>query len=113
MGERQRNSVGTSLRGCIRDIVDRNHPIERVEKIVSPTSLPTREDVIAYVTSGKTSQKERMAEVAGKLWDNGKIVQPKLDGGTMPEFAGNKLWILMPAPVRTNPAPTRTTMKLF
>ncbi len=102
MGERQRNSVGTSLRGCIRDIVDRNHPIERVERIVSQTALATREEGIAYVTAGRMTQKERMAEVAGRLWDNGKIVQPKLDGGDSP-IAGTKLWIQMPAPARPLP----------
>jgi len=94
MGERQRNSVGTSLRGCIRDIVDRNHPIERVECIVSRTRLATREEVIAYVTAGGVSQKEHMADVAGRLWDNGKIVQPLLDDGVVPAFDTAKLWVV-------------------
>ncbi len=94
MGERQRNSVGTSLRGCVRDIVDRNHPIERVECIVSRTRLATREEVIAYVTAGGVSQKDRMAEIAGRLWDNGKIVQPLLDGSDVVPLDTVKLWVI-------------------
>lgn len=105
MRGRQGNSVGTSLRGCIRDIVDRNHPIERVERIVSSTEFTTRDELIAYVTSGKTTQKERMAEVAGRLWDNGKIFQPKIDGGEMPTFTGTKLWIPVASTVPAQPRP--------
>ncbi|MFZ3482047.1 hypothetical protein [Sphingomonas sp. 3-13AW] len=101
-GMRQRNSIGTSLRGCVRDIVDRNHSIDRVEKIISRTSFSTREEVIAYVTPSDSTQKERFAQVAGRLWDAGKIVQPAVDGGEHPEFSGVQIWHLVepPAPVR-------------
>lgn len=103
MRGRQVNSLGTSLRGCIRDIVDRNHAIERVDRIVSATAFTTREEVIAYVTTGNPTQKERLAEVAGRLWDNGKIVQPLIDGGEMPSFEGNTLWIPVPSKIQPRP----------
>lgn len=96
MGERQRNSVGTSLRGCIRDILDGEFPIERVEKIYASTAFATRDELIDHLTAGRPVQKERLAEIAGRLWDNGKIVQPRLDGSRMPDFPATELWIKLP-----------------
>jgi hypothetical protein len=103
MGQRQRNSVGSSLRGCIRDIVDGNHPIERVEYIVCSRAFASREELVAYVTAGRVSQKERMAEVAGRLWDNGKIVLPDAEGGR-PEPCVLMLWHLVPQKPTVVPA---------
>jgi hypothetical protein len=94
MGQRKGNYVGTSLRGCVRDIVDRNHPIERVDRILSRISFSSREEMIAYVTAGKLVQKDRMADVAGRLWDNGKIVVVKDDGSEEGLFGdGRELWV--------------------
>jgi len=110
MGERQRNSVGTSLRGCIRDILDGGFPIDRVDRIYASTAFATREELIDYLTAGKTTQKERMAQIAGRLWDNGKIVQPRMDGGEMPDFPVTELWVRLPP---KTPAPIRPAKPLF
>ena len=91
--QRRENSIGTSLKGCIRDIMDRNHPIERVERIISQTAFTNKEDLIAHVTAGKSPHKERIAEIAERLWNSGKISQPKIDGKGDIIHDGTKLWI--------------------
>lgn len=107
MGERQRNSVGTSLRGCIRDILDGGFPIERVDRIYASTAFASRDELVDYLTAGKATQKERLAEIAGRLWDNGKIVQPRLHGDEMPDFPVTVLWVKLPPRTSTPIRPKR------
>ena len=96
--------IGTSLGRCLRSILDGEVSEDQVFLITTGTRSNTMEDFLVlinqyyrsrYSSDYDTSQwkYEEVAELGVRLWNNGKIHQPR-NFGAMPFFlAGDKLWI--------------------
>lgn len=106
--------IGQSLSRCVRDILDGNVAIEDVFVIITRTRVPTREGLRQVMEEyqwrgGPTSLSEydieKVMEVTYKLWDEGKVHQPRLyDGGWQFEGLAQDVWLdITPQPTFHNP----------
>jgi hypothetical protein len=106
--------IGQSLSRCVRDILEGNVEIEDVFVVISRTRIPTREGLRSVmeeytyrndVTSLYGHDIEKIMEVVYKLWDDGKLHQPRLSPNGH-SFSGlaQDVWLdITPLPSFHNP----------
>jgi len=95
--------IGTSLGRCLRSILDREVSEDQVFLITTGTRSNTLEDFLVLInqyyherhsTDYDTSlwKYEEVSDLGVRLWNNGKIHQPR-NFGAQPFFRDDKLWI--------------------
>jgi hypothetical protein len=116
--------IGTSLGGCLRSILDGEVSEDQVLMIITRTRCETYESYVgvvkAYYAEGnqyaRNSQMydiskfhfETVLDLAGKLYNSGRIHQPRLYSGSeyLPiAFAFQELWLEV-VPTNTNSSPS-------
>lgn len=112
--------IGTSLGGCLASLMNGEVSEDEVMFIVTRTNCPKFEHVIEVVSSYQSQgiyeldnhEIEKVIELATRLWDSGKIHQPRTIigdryGGTYrhPANYGHGLWMqVVPTNQSTNPS---------
>jgi hypothetical protein len=84
--------IGTSLSFCVIDLVAGRVSVESVEVIFAGIYAPTRDDFLQVVEVYKETfwanwrgfDSEEAAKIAVLLYDEGKIIQPRLTGNSIP-----------------------------
>lgn len=110
----QVGKVGQSLSRCVRSILDKEVNIDDVFVVISRTRISTRdklrEVMEEYTFRGDATSLygydiEDIMTVAYKLWDDGKLHQPRLfDNGWQFERIAEHVWFdIVPTPDLTNP----------
>lgn len=106
--------IGQSLSRCVRDILDGNVAIEDVFVVITRTRIPTREGLRTVMEEytyrdGPTSlygyDLEKIMDVTYKLWDDGKLHQPRLaPNGWAFEGLAQDVWLdITPLPTFQSP----------
>lgn len=89
---------GLSMSICVRDIVEGKHDLERVKYIISSDRFKTLDEAISRYKDSSYWEKNKEAciEVCMKLWNSGRIIQPRVIFGDdyFPHTYGLKdLWV--------------------
>ena len=72
--------IGFSLSQCVTDIAAGVVRMEDVLLITSSTKFPDRNSMITQLKHyWKASERDQYLEIAGKLWDQGRVHQPRLE----------------------------------
>lgn len=92
--------IGFSFGRCIRDIVNGDVSIDDVAFIITATNMPKREyiDNVILIYMGEPRyllglDYDRCLEVARQLWDNNKIIQPRVQGMNRHHQPENAIWV--------------------
>lgn len=89
---------GLSMSICVRDVVEGKHDLERVKYIISSDRFKTLDEAISRYKDSSYWEKNKEAciEVCMKLWNSGRIIQPRVIFGDdyFPHTYGLKdLWV--------------------
>lgn len=94
--------IGFSLGRCIRDIVRGDVNVEDVAFIITATAIRSKEQLTPVIKeymyrSGYLAglDEAKCVEVADCLWDNSKLLQPRLQGLHRHMQPENAIWIDM------------------
>lgn len=94
--------IGFSLGRCIRDIVNGDISIDDVAFIITATNIRERIHIESVMIYYETSPEylygldhERCMEVAYKLWDSNKLIQPRRQGLHRHQQPENSVWVDM------------------
>lgn len=83
--------VGLSLSYCVRDIADGLMPLERVALVVSATNAPTparlKRVLDHYEETYWVENPKKAREIAERLMEEGKVLQPRAEGKEGPNVA--------------------------
>jgi hypothetical protein len=86
--------IGLSVSFCVRDIVAGKVPLADVEKIIAGTNAPTLEVWEGVVKHYRDvywrNNPDECERVFRQLLAEGKIHQPRVEGGRPPLLAGHK-----------------------
>jgi len=89
--------VGISLSGCVSSIVRGEIDYGDVEKIIASTAAPDDSSWEKVINNYKVlvwrKYPEQAGDIARRLWAQGKIEQPRLEGKPYPCLVGSPpLW---------------------
>lgn len=89
--------IGLSVSQCCAEMAQGKVDPATVEKIVSRTACESQEDwdrVLRGYRGGvwDRSYKDEASRIAKELWATGKIVQPRLIDGSMPDISSG-IWV--------------------
>lgn len=92
--------VGTSLSLCILAVLREEVPLDEVVWIVTGTGARTREEfrevLVSYCKSYWKGEERKAFALAMRLWETGRIVQPRLTKGHLPVGIARKTcWFTM------------------
>lgn len=102
--------IGFSFGRCVRDIVNGHVHHDDVLWIIAATRISDRDQIAGVIDSYRTNRfylqgldRERCMDVAHRLWDQGQILQPRLQG-IGHNGLGREVWAdLAVTPQQTNP----------
>lgn len=87
---------GRSLSLCIIDIVGGVVNIDDVEMIVASTCIRSDDEfervIQGYSESYWSNNPEEASNIAWKLWNSGKIIQPRLTNNNLCQSLRNSAW---------------------
>jgi len=94
--------IGFSLGRCVRDIVNETVKIEDVAFIIAATAIRDKEQLAPVITDYTWRDgylygldEDKCQEVASQLWDQRKILQPRLQGLHRHMQPENAVWVDM------------------
>lgn len=92
--------IGFSFGRCVRDIVDGTVDVEDVAVMICRTHIRNREDLEFVVDEYLSTpgylwglDKDKCLDVAYRLWDDGKIHQPRMYGVHYASRGEQHLWM--------------------
>jgi hypothetical protein len=94
--------IGFSLGRCIRDIVNGNVLIDDVAFIITATNIRDRDQMANIISVYKTEPRyllhcdyDQCLEVAYRLWDSSRLIQPRAQGLHRHAQPENSVWVDM------------------
>jgi len=94
--------IGFSLGRCIRDIVNGEVSIDDVAFIIAATNIREREDLDLVIYTYEQEPRylggldhDQCIEVAHKLWDTNRLLQPRKQGLHRHAQPENSIWVDM------------------
>lgn len=97
--------IGLSLSFCVSDILRGRKREEDVTLIIAGTAIRPNDPehltyvLTSYATSYWCADPEQGREIARRLWDAGKIFQPRVHGGEAPNIGAGH-WIAITQQMR-------------
>lgn len=104
--------IGFSLGRCVRDIVNGDVSIDDVAFIIAATNIREREDLDFVICTYEQEPRylggldhDQCMEIAYKLWDTNRLLQPRRQGLHRHAQPENSIWVdMFPTELSQNPA---------